>query len=1225
MKALPPWLHDVPLPEPPHSRREAPQQEAPSHQPPLAAAPPERTEADIEVPDWLQETEPLSPAFSAGDMPDWLQSPTPAGEASPESGEVPDWLQAAGATPAESSEVPDWLQPSTPAAGEASPESGEVPDWLQATATTPTESSDMPDWLKSPDPATAGAGDMPDWLQSSPPPAAIDDDTVPDWLEGGDEMLTHANQQEETLPDWLQGGEDMLTPSTTEQKEETLPDWLQGGATPFIPSVREDTVPTWLQGSQASDTPQEETVPDWLQETETETPPPADEDIFAPPSTPPQRESAPSHMQSPSGATDWLRSLGVDEQDSEPLQLPPTQSESESQSKAAADELDDDQSLSWLRDVSSQDLQQDLQRDLEEIDPFEFEAPTSSAETPPEAGTQFPGWLAAGATAAAATTADDDFPDWMRSEKEHTAPPEPAPAAPPSGASDETTLPWLAEETPTTPAPTPDTPATSDEDIPAWLRAETEAAPTASDEDIPDWLRTGTSELAPLPPPPDAPPAPTPATSDEDIPAWLRAETEAAPTASDEDIPDWLRTGTSELAPLPPPPDAPPAPAPATSDEDIPAWLKAGDAEPAAPPADDIPDWLRTGTSELAPPPSQTDAPPAPAPAAADEDIPAWLKAGDAEPAAPPADDIPDWLRTGTSELAPPPSQTDAPPAPAPDSDSDIPAWLKAGDAEPTSPPPASDMPAWLQSSIEETPAQTPPGTGELPAPEAPPAQPADSDIPPWLVSDTPTEQPPAGQPAEDLPPWLSSEGDAPVAPTSEDEGALPAWLRGAEHDMPASAPAPSQPAPPPPAATEGRFSLFDEAELQPEPTAPTQASAGDSGAGFLGGTDLPAWLRAPETKPEPEAAEESPDAGMTNWLQRLGALDEGDESDPGLAAAAPAISLPRPTYSRSKEQLEAIALLQTLVARPFPEHATEPAPAKPSLWKRIGIERMLYVLLALALLAGTLMPSLTEQLQLQPTPTTTSNITALATTIDTLDEEDVVLLAYEWDAQRKSELDLLEEAVTNHLMNRQSKLILVSTDPQGTLLSFELREPLREQGYEGKGTDYVLLGYRPGGELALRAMAQDFRGTLQSDFQGDDASEGEVANRIIGEPPDLTIEPRIEHINDLAMIIVMADHPQDVQGWMEQIYRVMPASEKVPMVQLLPAEVAPQVQPYLRSENVFYLAGKQDALAYAAFTGGEATSQADIAQTQGQLYFAVIAFVLLVILGSIIGMVTKE
>jgi hypothetical protein len=382
------------------------------------------------------------------------------------------------------------------------------------------------------------------------------------------------------------------------------------------------------------------------------------------------------------------------------------------------------------------------------------------------------------------------------------------------------------------------------------------------------------------------------------------------------------------------------------------------------------------------------------------------------------------------------------------------------------------------------------------------------------------------------------------------------------------------------------------------------RALAGESE--FFGGAELPAWLRKAEAEP---ASEISPaDARSLDWLTRLGAHEE----EGAVVAATPAIKLPLPQApTRSDAQRSALALLQRLAAQPYPDLTPAPAAAEDGIWRRIGLDRALYIVLLVALLAALAVPSLAAGLQ---SPSEDPAAAALFQQIDALSDKDVVLIGYEWDARRIGELKPLEQAVIGHLIQKRVKLILVSTDPQGALLLFDLRDDLVKAGYERDGQDYILLGYKPGGELALRSLAQDFRAVLESDFQGNDATVSALVGGFeTGKP--------INTLSDVAMKLVLADDAADVQGWVEQIYR--PTKQR-PLAFLLPAEAAPIVQPYMQpprdpqDAQIGHLAGKQGALAYEHLRGSDQTATVQVARETGQQRLGLLVFVVLLLIGGI-------
>ena len=676
---------------------------------------------------------------------------------------------------------------------------------------------------------------------------------------------------------------------------------------------------------------------------------------------------------------------------------------------------------------------------------------------------------------------------------------------------------------------------------------------------------------------------------------WARREPQAD-TASD-DVPEWLRDVAEREGSEPPQLEQPDARQPEhealtnlAGGAEVPAWLRdlgePPEAEPPAPAHDASSDWLSAADEQ---PASPWDAP-----AIQDEDVPAWLRESEQSPppqapaprAARENDEVPAWLRE--SEQSPPPQA----PAPRAAREKDeVPAWLRESEQSPPAPTAGEpDAPTWLRDAIAER-----QGAASL-------STPPDSDVPAWLMEEAapppaalPLAPPPKPRPASDLPAWLAAEAPAeelrqPSAPTSGDAG-LPSWLRGVADEPPVA---------PPTARAEPPW--------RPSPV----AEEGESNS-FLKGAELPSWLRVPA----PELPTESPEGQQLDWLRRLGSAEQEEEAEPGASVAA-IVRPQRLEYQRSPNQLEAIALLRSLTRSPYPAPVAAPALVPKTWLERIGLDRVLYALFALALVLGLLFPQLTAPFQtVAPTAPGAAELGAL---LDGLGSEDVVLVAYEWAAQRSGELRPLEDAALRRLIANKTKLILVSTDMQGTLLAFDLREPLRAAGYNldpnGQvfgGRDYVLLGYRPGGELALRSLAQDLRGELASDFEGRDATKGLLATNLDG-------TPRISGLQDLSLILVLADQPQDVQAWMEQIRS---AARDVPIAFVLPEETQPVAQPYLRLPGVYHVSGQQGALALLAAQG--LAEPGVIARASGALWYAVLIFLVLLLLGALVATATRS
>jgi hypothetical protein len=925
------------------------------------------------------------------------------------------------------------------------------------------------------------------------------------------------------------------------------------------------------------------------------------------------------------GIPDWLKELSA-AAPTEPEPDMPALPDNFADTPVAAAPLDEARNLTRLKD-ERQEQPPPLQEDSNTPDWLRG-APSEPPAEPSASAESLPSWLTnltADETGAAAQSADiQPAPAW------------PEAAAEPSSVDESNALPsWLQGQESAGTSPTP-----ADSNAGLWLdagpptgSAQTGAptdAPGMDESSTPGWLQDTPSDEIPKEDEAEEPtiepfffgdPSDTPRHEPAaELPSWLAgisegegadAETDAGPSwlsgitdtpstpasagADAPDVPLWLQdVGTApadESAPKMPaesqaeergaePPTQPP--------DNLPTWLR--EVEQAQPSASALPSWLQAEGAVVQPaeePGGLEAESPAVPPA---EDIPTWLRADvpptpmppPSAPEAPHSEELPPWLSAAVSSSAasaeqpPPPDARAAPYNEAAPSDDELPGWLR--DAAPA---PAENLPDWLRSSA---PAEPPRAES---APPTAPERPAD-ELPPWLRDESGQPLPTAGAPGDaNLPEWLRGV-DSASAPSDTAPLTPPNWLGTAP---------PTAPAPP------GQVSLDWFGDDQ-GPSVADRAPAGESE--FFGGAELPAWLRKAEAEP---AAEISPaDARSLDWLTKLGAHEEE-----GVAVAAPAMKLPLPAMSaRTSSQVKALALLERLAAEPYPDAAPLPEPAAPTIWQRIGLERMLYVVLLAVLLVALTVPTLGAGLQVPPEAPGAAD---LFQQINALSDKDVVLVGYEWDARRISELKPLERAVIGQLIQKHVKLVLVSTDPQGTLLLFDLRDQLEAANYRKGGEDYILLGYKPGGELALRSLAQDFQGALSSDFQGNDATISALAGGLLTRKP-------LASLNDFSMLLVLADEPSDVQGWIEQIHRSVPQKA---LAFLLPAETAPIVQPYLQQPRgpqyapIYHLAGKQGALAYEQLRGTGHTPAVQIARETGQQRLGILVFVALLVIGGIV------
>ncbi|GAC1646286.1 MAG: hypothetical protein NVS4B8_18370 [Herpetosiphon sp.] len=828
-------------------------------------------------------------------------------------------------------------------------------------------------------------------------------------------------------------------------------------------------------------------------------------------------------------------------------------------------------------------------------------APAASAVSH-AADDEMPAWLhdvdasASEPVRAADATHDvaDQLPDWLQGVDETHAPPVAASLAP-HAVHDEMPA-WMhGMDEPVVVPVANSASSVADDGLPAWLReadatasapAPTAAAPHTAEHDLPDWLQ-GVEEAAPA----AAVAAQTPHPSDDDLPAWLReadatastpAPTAAAPHTAEHELPDWLQ-GVEEAAPA----AAEAAHSPHSSDDGLPEWLRDRSDEVHSTAAGTAhTDSGATSHASVAP-----DSVPAVAGSSiGDSNGPAWLhdnnvpseaafSEGHTQPvtaALHTSDDhgLPDWLQ---SEQLAPHGGNDR-------SGEALPPWLDAPEAAPR-PEPASlqstttahaelaamhrpadsaqtgghgkaddalDLPSWLQDAAVPAATTTPEASG----------------LPAWL-----TEEPVAGAPpAAHLVATHggSAGGNNPAAQTPEVAG-LPTWLTGYDEPSTPAASAPSTTSLP--------------AWLESEPTTGTPAPVKEA---FLGGLDLPAWLRDTETPAAEPVAAIAPAARVPSYLEAV-AVE--------APAPTPAEVLPvRQPVARSPERLESMALLQRLLDEP----AGEPAPVvvvKQRSWVGIVLSLVAVVIIVgailLILLGGSGLARRLGLPVLSP-----RSATPAGGKITALDPALPVLVAYDWSATRGAEMQPLAGAIIERLKAQKVPLLFMSTNPQSSVLMDAAVADLSVGGdpvYSHAGLGFINLGYKPGGVLALARLANEFPSVLEQDARGRSLRDQPfVVQHICGTATSDVRACRLDHVG---MFVVLTDEQASVQAWIEQVHAVAPA---VPVMFVAPAEVGPQIMPYTADAAVTVVSGLADITSPVAADSDQINAQLDATATGG-------------------------
>jgi hypothetical protein len=122
---------------------------------------------------------------------------------------------------------------------------------------------------------------------------------------------------------------------------------------------------------------------------------------------------------------------------------------------------------------------------------------------------------------------------------------------------------------------------------------------------------------------------------------------------------------------------------------------------------------------------------------------------------------------------------------------------------------------------------------------------------------------------------------------------------------------------------------------------------------------------------------------------------------------------------------------------------------------------------------------------------------------VASLGPNDLVLMAPDFAAGAYASVGPTGIVMAKHLKQQGAKIMFVSSyRPDGAPMAQEIAA---KAGLENYGTDYVILGYVPGEEAFVAAIAKDFRGNVKTDLHGTPISNIPLLKNVQG-PKDFSL-----------------------------------------------------------------------------------------------------------------------
>jgi hypothetical protein len=524
---------------------------------------------------------------------------------------------------------------------------------------------------------------------------------------------------------------------------------------------------------------------------------------------------------------------------------------------------------------------------------------------------------------------------------------------------------------------------------------------------------------------------------------------------------------------------------------------------------------------------------------------------------------LPDWLRTLGSA---------APPGEAEPAIGEVPDLLQSFDSAIPEQPPVAPLAATIPPAAEPTPEEELPdwlrtmGVGTQAAASMPSAEARPTA---WLGTPGAVQGGPAvighETSAEEQPEWLRDLGASPSAPeaAAAESAEQPDWLRSLGVTTP-----PGQPEGTPPLeSAAGAEQPGWLRQVGTPGTAPTSQAPGEAALpAEAGAGKLPDWLAnlAP-AKPAAVAGVHLAPVALPGWLEAMRPVEvqrptitpevDDYEETVGVLAGLHGVLRPQPAVTqpgKSATQVHKLAISDAqakqadLLVRTLAEGTEAHPAAKRSFWMALPLARLaVFAVLFVAFVTPLIFPE--AKGFYTPAPSWNQAAQDAFNLVNNLSPAQPVLVAFDYDPAQAGELDPLAQAIISNLQRHSVPVVGISTSPVGAatgeaLLSRVYADPA------AYGSQYVNLGYLPGGPVGMLEITGGLKPFFAADYRG---------NETVWNTPFLT---HAQQLSSFGAIVLVSATPDTVRAWVEQLQY---SSPRPAIIAAVSAGAEPLVRPY--------------------------------------------------------------
>jgi len=373
-----------------------------------------------------------------------------------------------------------------------------------------------------------------------------------------------------------------------------------------------------------------------------------------------------------------------------------------------------------------------------------------------------------------------------------------------------------------------------------------------------------------------------------------------------------------------------------------------------------------------------------------------------------------------------------------------------------------------------------------------------------------------------------------------------------------------------------------------------------DDISGELETVDLPEWLKElkdPEVLSSDELMDAEvakkldaiPEGELPEWIQDMQPvesmlpqdeivdekLNEFVENTGPLAGLAGVLPLAANTETRhstkpyqetpvlSGEQNQQVELFKQILN-------SESNPKKPPLPVKRSSQRLLRWIVTIIMLAAVLVPILINYPVALPASNYPPEMIQVRKIIFGLPNDSPVLMIFDYGPAYSAELEAAASSIVGDLINKNTRLVYLSTSPTGLVLADHLMNGVRSQGTSLIDPRVTELGYLPGDIQGMASFANNPSYTLPVSTDGVHVWE------------DTQVLQDVGSLSGFAALILLTENSETARNWIEQVEGHL---GNTPLLMVVSAQAEPMIRPYFES-------GQVDGMV-TGLAGGKAYEQA--------------------------------